>query len=240
MADQRTIQVFDQEQWKTFKAQLEYEEPLFQKRLGAHLIDTLITPGPAITEILLKTDEEAQSLNAGDSITAVNGKPVTTSLHVRNALSELQSKDEISLAIVRSGVPSEVKLKLINSPMEIQFNNPSLLFNRQLIGFKKAHSLSINPLEKSIAVLNIGLCHMHFAEYDLAFDQLRQVELDRNIGIGRGTIQYRIAQCYRALGYKTEAAEALQEASKYSQNTIHSDDGPPLKREIERAKLSLQ
>lgn len=240
MADTRPIQVFDQGQWKIFKEQLEYEEPLFQKRLGAHLMDTMITPGPAVAQVILKANEDAQVLNSGDSIIAVNGKPVTTSLHVMNVLREIQAKEEVPLSIVRSGAQSEVNLKMTNSPMEIQFNNPSLLFNRQLIGFKKAYNLSINPLEKNIAMLNIGLCHMHFAEYDLAFDQLRQVQLDRGVGIGPGTVQYRIAQCYRELGYKNEASEALQEASKYPQNTIFSDDGPSLAREIERAKLTLR
>jgi hypothetical protein len=124
--------------------------------------------------------------------------------------------------------------------MEIQFNNPALLFNRQLVAFKKDYNLSVNPLEKNIAMLNIGLCHMHFAEYDLAFEQLRQVQLDRAVGIGPGTVQYRIAQCYRELGYKKESGESLQEAAKYSQNTIYSDDGPSLQREIRRAQLALQ
>jgi hypothetical protein len=45
MADLRTVQAFDPEQWKSFRRQLDYEEPLFQKRLGVTLIDTNITPG---------------------------------------------------------------------------------------------------------------------------------------------------------------------------------------------------
>jgi tetratricopeptide (TPR) repeat protein len=240
MADIRLIQVFDDSQWKSFKAELEYEEPLFQKRMGVHLIDTEITQGPVISQVLLKTFADAQPLSAGDTITAVNTTPVKTGADVQKAIVALQGQENITVAVNRGGSSMTVPVKLVNSPMEIQFNNPSLLFNRQLVAFKKAITLSTNPLEKNVAMLNIGLCHMHFAEYSVAFEQLRQVQLSRNIGIGPGTVAYRIAQCYRELGYTQEATDSLTEAGKYSQNTIFSDDGPSLSREIQRARLALQ
>ncbi|HSP06913.1 MAG TPA: hypothetical protein VLR94_07025 [Acidobacteriota bacterium] len=133
-----------------------------------------------------------------------------------------------------------IPIKLVNSPMEIHFNNPTLLFNRQLAAFKKAINLSTGALDKNMALLNIGLCHMHFAEYEVAFEQLRQVQLSRTIGIGPGTVAYRIAQCYRELGYTKEASDSLTEAAKYQQNTLYSDDGPSLTHEIERARLTVQ
>jgi PEGA domain/Tetratricopeptide repeat len=240
MADIRTLQVFDSSEWKRFMAQLDYEEPLFQKRLGVYLIDTLITEGPVIAQVLLKGNGDNPLLNGGDQILAIAGKPVKNAAEVQRTLLDLQKSEAVKISLQRGGTPMDVDQKLLNSPMEIQFNNPTLLFNRQLIGFKKAYNLSVNPLEKNIAMLNIGLCHMHFAEYDLAFEQLRQVQLDRAVGIGPGTVQYRIAQCYRELGYKKESGESLQEAAKYSQNTIYSDDGPSLQREIRRAQLALQ
>jgi hypothetical protein len=240
MADTRTVQVFDGGEWNRFMAELDYEEPLFQKRLGVYLIDTLITKGPVVAQVLLTASGETVALNHGDEIIAIDGKEIKTSLDAQRSLRESQKKDQLNLSILRGGTPTDVSVKLLNSPMEIQFNNPSLLFNRQLIAFKKAHSLSTNSLEKNVALLNIGLCHMHFAEYDLAFDQLRQVQLDREVGIGPGTVQYRIAQCYRELGYKKESGESLQEAARFTQNTIFSDDGPSLQREIKRAQQALQ
>jgi hypothetical protein len=240
MADFRSIQVFDSSDWKRFMAELDYEEPLFQKRLGVYLIDTLITQGPVVAQVLLKGAGESQLLNSGDQILAIEGKSVKNASEVQQALMGLQKNDAVKISLQRAGSTMDVDQKLLDSPMEIQFNNPTLLFNRQLIGFKKDYNLSVNPLEKNIAMLNIGLCHMHFAEYDLAFEQLRQVQLDRAVGIGPGTVQYRIAQCYRELGYKKESSESLQEAAKFSQNTIYSDDGPSLQREIRRAQLALQ
>ncbi len=240
MADTRTIQVFDAAEWNRFMTELDYEEPLFQKRLGVYLVDTLITQGPVVAQVLLSASGESAVLNHGDQVTAIDGKELKTSAEAQRILRESQKKDQLNIGIIRGGTPMDVSLKLLNSPMEIQFNNPSLLFNRQLIAFKKAYSLSTNPLEKNVALLNIGLCHMHFAEYDLAFEQLRQVQLDRQVGIGPGTVQYRISQCYRELGYKKESGESLQEAARFSQNTIFSDDGPSLQREIKRAQLALQ
>ena len=239
MADIRAIQIFDASQWKKFKEELEYEEPLYQKRLGVHMIDTEITQGPVISSVLLKTGDEGQPLVVGDVITAINEKPVKSALEVQQVLMSLQGNDPLKLSVLRAGAPTSLSTKLVSSPMEIQFNNPSLLFNRQLIAFRKAITLSTNTLEKNVALLNLGLCHMHFAEYEQAFEQLRQVQLSREVGIGPGTVAYRIAQCYRELGYSKEAAESLEEAAKHSQNTIFSDDGPSLAREIQRARLSL-
>lgn len=240
MPDIRKIQVYDESQWITYKSELEYEEPLFQKRMGVHLIDTEITQGPVISQVLLKTFSDTQPLMAGDVITSINATPVKTAMDVQKTLLTLQGQDDISVAVNRAGSSLSIPAKLVKSPMEIQFNNPTLLFNRQLVAFKKAINLSTNPLDKNVALLNIGLCHMHFAEYEIAFEQLRQVELNRQIGIGPGTVAYRIAQCYRELGYTREAADSLTEAAKYQQNTIFSDDGPVLSHEIARARLTVQ
>src|SRR5262249_51226041 len=165
----------------------------------------------------------------------VNSKPVKNSADVQRIVRDAQGQDDLPITVQRNGVPSNLTLKMISTPMEIKFNNPNLLFNRQLVSFKKAIDLSATALDKNIALLNIGLCHMHFAEYDVAFDQFRQVQLSRTLGIGQGTVQYRIAQCYRELGYTKESQEALTEAGQFPQNTIFSDDGPSLAREIQRA-----
>jgi tetratricopeptide (TPR) repeat protein len=235
MADIRAIQAFSPADWSTLTAQLEYEEPLFQKRIGVQWIDTGVTPGPVISQVLMKTDEGSQVLLPADILLTIQGKSLKNSAEVRNVMKGAQSLDRINLTVERAGVPTNLSVQLLNSPMEIELSNPSLLFNRQLTGFKKAFNLSTNPLERNIALLNIGLCHMHFGEFDVAFEQLRQVQLNRMTGIGPGTLQYRIAQCYGELGYRQEAAEALNEAARFPQNTLFSDDGPAVGKEAKRA-----
>lgn len=239
MADIRRVQVFDAAQWKGFIDQLEYSEPLFAKRLGFNMIDTTIAPGPVVSQVVLKTFQDTQPITVGDVITAINGKPVKTAADVAAAVRDIKDTDQVTVAVTRLAGQTTIPLKTVNSPMEIRFDNPELLFNRQLLTFQKS-TANANPLEKNTALLNIGLCHMHFAEYDEAFEQLRKVDLDRNLGIGMGTVQYRIAQCYRELGYMQEAKDTLADAARFQQNTIYSDDGPPLSREIERATKALQ
>ncbi len=240
MADIRAIQAFDGGQWNQFRAELDYEEPLFEKRMGVNLIDTSITSGPVIARVVVKTFEEAQPLTQGDILTSVNGKAVKSVSEVHRELGRLQGEEQISVTVSRAGATSSIPLKMVNSPLEIRFDNPGLLYNRQMVAFQKDINISINPFEKNIGWLNIGLCHMHFGEYDLAFEQLRQIKLERPVGIGQGTVLYRIAQCYRELGYKKEARESLEEALQFSQNTLVTDDGPSLIREIKRAQLALQ
>lgn len=240
MADIRIIQVFDAADWKTLVTQLEYEEPLFQKRIGAQLIDTEIVPAPIIARVPLDTAQGSAPLAPGDVVKAIGGKNVEKAADAESLLKQLRNSDQVIVSVERASVPADVTIRLMESPMEIDFSNPALLYNRQLVSFKKVLNLTINPLEKNVALLNIGLCHMHFAEFEAAFEQLKQVQFTRTVGIGQGTVQYRVAQCYRELGYGKEALESLTEAAKFIQNTIVSDDGPSLVREVKRAQAALQ
>ncbi len=238
MADVRTFDASDPKKWKRFIDQLDHEEPLFEKRLGFHLMDTTITPGPVIASISLKTFEDAQPLKVGDILTAVNDRPVKNGADALAAARELQKAEKINLNLQRPGNVT-LPLRMINSPLEIPFENADLLFNRQFAVYKKVLNLSIVPLEKNIATLNIALCYIHFGEFNLALEQLRLVQLDRAIGIGMGTVKYRAAMCYKELGDQKEAMDHLNEASKFAQNTLGSDDGIALAPEVDRAKRSL-
>src|SRR5262249_44212633 len=207
MADLREVQVFDANEWKTFRDQLEHEEPLFEKRLGLSLIGTTITQGPVVAQVLLKTFTDSQPISVGDVVVAINGSAVKNAAQALNLVRTTQP-DQVTLTVVRAGASLNIPVKPVNSPMEIRFDNPGLLFNRQILTFEK-DATSATPLEKNLALLNVGLCHMHFGEYDDAFADLRQVQLDRNLGIGQGTVQYRMALCYRELGYLQESKDSL-------------------------------
>jgi len=240
MADVRTIDASDASQWKQFRDQLDHEEPLFEKRLGVQLIDTTITPGPVIATISLKTFEDAQPLNVGDVVTAVNDRPVKNAGDAAAAARDLQTQDKISLTLQRPGANVTLPVRMISSPMEVPFENAGLLFNRQFAVYKKVLNLSIVPLEKNVATLNVALCYIHFGEFKEALEQLRLVQLDRAIGIGMGTVKYHAAMCYKELGYQKETLDNLNDASRFAQNTLGSDDGIALAAEIDRAKRSLQ
>ncbi len=239
MADVRTIDASDPAKWKRFKNQLDHEEPLFEKRLGFHLMDTTITPGPVIASVSLKTFEDAQPLNVGDIVTAVNDRPVKNGEETLAAARDLQTQERISLTLQQPGANVTIPVRMISSPVEIPFENADLLFNRQFAVYKKVLNLSIVPLEKNIATLNIALCYIHFGEFNLALEQLRLVQLDRAIGIGMGTAKYHAAMCYKELGYQKEAMDHLNEASRFAQNTLGADDGIALAPEVDRAKRSL-
>jgi tetratricopeptide (TPR) repeat protein len=241
MADMRVIQVFEESDWTTLLGQLEYEEPLFQKRMGAQLIDTEIGSFPIVSRAVLNTSVQGSGpLAPGDILKAIGGKSVKNVAEAQSILKQLRKEEQINVTVERASVDSEVSIRLMESPMEIDFSNPALLYNRQLVAFKKVFNISINPLEKNVALLNMGLCHMHFGEFEAAFEELKQTQFSRAVGIGQGTVQYRLAQCYRELGYRKEAMESLTEAAKSLQNTIVSDDGPALTREVQRAQAALQ
>jgi len=239
MADVRTMDASDTTQWKRFKDQLDHEEPLFEKRLGVHFIDTTITPGPVISTVSLKTFEDTQPLTVGDIVTAVNDRPVKSGAETLAAARELQTQERINLTLQRTGANVTLPVRMISSPLEIPFENADLLFNRQFAVYKKVLNLSIVPLEKNIATLNVALCYMHFGEFNLALEQLRLVQLDRAVGIGTGTAKYHAATCYKELGNQKEAMDHLNEASRFAQNTLGSDDGIALAPEVDRAKRSL-
>jgi hypothetical protein len=240
MADTRVLKTHNTAQWDRLKAQLDYEQPLFQKRLGVRLMDTTITPGAVITEVSIKTFKDTQPLNVGDMVVAFNGKSTKTAAETLAAVNELSSGNDATLTVLRAGVETTVPLKLVESPLEVPFDDQELLFNRQMMTFKRAFSLSTDNTERAIATLNAGLCHLHFGEYQEALDQFRLIQMDRSLGIGPGTVHYRMAQCFRELGSLTEATASLQAASRYPQNTIQSDDGPPLQREVDHLQEALR
>lgn len=240
MADVRQIQTSNETDWNKLKAQLEYDHPLFEKRLGINSIDTAITEGPVIAKLSLKTYQDAQPLLIGDVITSIQDRPVKNTKELLQAATEFQKDPNVTLTVSRGGVQSTVPLQLMLSAREIDYTDPDLLFNRQLAYFKKMAGLErTSGQEKNVAALNIALVHMHFKEYDRALEQLQQVQLDRSVGIGPGTVKYRMAQVYRALGRLNEAKQSLAEAMQAQQNTVGSDDGPPLSIEVERLQKAL-
>ena len=240
MFDQRTLRSSDSKLWQEFKEQLDYESSLFEKRLGFSIIDTAIASGPVISQIAMKTFEDSQPLQTGDVIVAINDAKVSKSKDVTEAIRALQSSDQVNVIIQRSGTQLTVPVRMHRSPVEVQFDHPNLLFNRQLVHFKKLWSLSTDPLEKNIANLNIGLCYAHFAEHEEALNQYRQTQLDRQAGLGQGTVKYREAQSYRELGSFREAQASLAEAGRFPKNTVVADDGPPLPREVERLQKAAE
>ncbi|MCI0602299.1 PEGA domain-containing protein [bacterium] len=240
MADIRKIQTNNPAHWAEFQAQLEYDQPLFEKRLGIQSMDTAITPGPVIAKLTLKTFQETQPLLIGDVVTAIQDKPVKTTEELLAAARELQKEGNVRLSVSRGGTQSTIPVQLMLSAMEIDYTDPKILFNRQMASFKKVAGLDrTSGQEKHVAALNVALCHMHFKEYDRALDQLQQVELDRAVGIGPGTVKFRMAQVYRALGRLDEAKQSLTEALRAQQNTIGSDDGLPLAAEAERLQKAI-
>ena len=240
MADTRRIQLGNSENWSEFKAQLEYDQPLFEKRLGVSAIDTSITPGPVIAKLSLKTYQDAQPLLIGDIITSIGNRPVKTTEELLAAVRELQKEPNTNVSVTRGSAVSTVPVQLMISALEIDYTDPKLLFNRQLAYFKKMAGLDrTNAQEKNVAALNVALVHMHFREYEQAVEQLQQVQLDRAVGIGPGTVKFRMAQAYRALGMTNEAKSSLAEAMQAQQNTIGSDDGPLLSTEAERLQQAL-
>ncbi len=81
---------------------------------------------------------------------------------------------------------------------------------------------------------------MHFGEFEDALDQFRQIHMDRSIGIGPGTVKYRMAVCHNRIGEKKEALDSLSQAARFGQNTLLSDDGFSVALEAEQVQKSLQ
>ena len=240
MPDVRRIQTTEEAQWKEFRSELEFEQPLFEKRLGINSIDTAITPGPVIAKLSLKTYQDTQPLLIGDIVTAIQDRPIKTTEELLATARELQNENNLKITVLRSGTQNIVPVQLMISAMEIDYTNPRILFNRQLASFKKTAGLDrTSAQEKNVAALSIALTYFHFKEYDRSLEQLQQVQLDRAVGIGPGTVKYRMALAYRALGKVDEAKQSLTDALRSAQNTLGSDDGVSLAVEAERLQKAL-
>ena len=140
--------------------------------------------------------------------------------------------------ILRQGPVQSITVPVGTTPMLIPENSPEILYNKALCDYRQISRGDDDPLNRSLALLNLGIAFMHFGSYDKALsDALNVANLPAGAGISRGTVRYYQGQCYLKKDLIPEARTAFQEAVTAADATLESNDGPPISA---RAKRLLQ
>jgi len=229
-ADKVTLSANDiqsHDKWinKISRADLQIERPW----IGAVLIDTTIMPGAHVAFVTAHSPAAAAALTAGDVIVETNGQPLKESSDFAKFLDKTRPGEALSLRVQRGKEQLNVSLEVGSSPRVLPLHHEDLLYNLALEEMLLQRKLASNE-KRRIAQLNLGICLMHFGEYEKALStSLQTLQLDRAVGINTATVQYYVGECFRCLGRKTEAVTAYEKAVSIAGGTFEYDGGLQVK-----------
>jgi membrane-associated protease RseP (regulator of RpoE activity) len=189
------------------------------------LVDTTLAPGPCVAQVQPGSTAQQAGVAPGDVLVSLNGKPVTRTRDVDQALSQASDEATIELEIQAQAGRKTIRLPVSSSPLLLPNHSRLILYNQALADLALL-ARSSEGIPKSAAQLNMAIGFMHFGEYQRALsDCLQGLSLPRESGISDGTVQYYIGECYRGLRSNAEATAAYQRASQSKESTLEFDGG---------------
>jgi len=207
--------------------------------IGASLIDTTIGPGAYLIAVSPNSPAALADLRPGDVLVEAYGKPVMTCSDFHSILASLKKGSLLPLLVRRGDSRISMEIQVQESPRLLPLSQPDPFYNLALAEMLLQKRMA-SEQGRLLAQFNLGLCLMHFGQYEkalkLCFEGLR---LERAMGINDGTIQYYMGECFRNLGYKTEAISSFQKATQISGSTFDDDDGLQVKPAAQARLLEL-
>ncbi len=205
--------------------------------LGAAFADTLLGEGPVVVRVVKGGPAAAGGLLPGDQVLSFNGKSVSSAREL--AISQgWKEKDHVVFGVKRDGPVQSISVTVGSTPILIPLNSPEILYNKALCDYRQLSRGGDDPLQRALALLNLGITFMHFRSYDKALSEaLNLANLPAGAGISRGTVRYYQGLCYQKKELVPEAKTAFQDAAAAADATLESNDGPPV---ATRARKLLQ
>ena len=222
----------------TFLTRFDQPPALTRPWVGAAITDTQLGDGPLVVQVVKSGPAAAAGLRTGDQVVSVNGKPVTQARALSVATAGWKENDRLTFSVRRDAATQNLSLTVASTPVLLPLYAPDRLYNKALCDYRQVSRGADGPLERSFALLNLGLAFMHFRAYDKALSEaFNDLNLPVGAGISRGTIRYYQGLCYLKKDLVPEARAAFQEAAASPEATLDSNDGPPV---APRAKNLLQ
>jgi tetratricopeptide (TPR) repeat protein len=140
-----------------------------------------------------------------------------------------KEKDRLAIALQRDSATQNLSLEVGSTPVLLPLYAPDRLYNKALCDYRQISRGADDPVDRALALVNLGLAFMHFRSYDKALSEaLSVVSLPAGGGISRGTVRYYQGLCYLKKDLVPEARTAFQEAASSTEATLDSNDGPPV------------
>ena len=223
---------------RSFLASFDEPPKLVRPWIGASFTDTLLDEGPVAVRVVKGGAAAGAGLMAGDLVESANGKRTVNAQALASVTSALKEKGRLSLVVRREGTARTIGLTVGRTPVLIPMNSPGRLYNKALCDYRELSRGADDPMDRALALLNLGISYMHFRSYDKALSEaLNLATLPPGSGVSRGTVRYYQGLCYLRKDLIPEARTAFQDAIASVDATLESNDGAPV---ATRARKLLQ
>jgi hypothetical protein len=125
-------------------------------------------------------------------------------------------------------------MKVVPAARLIGLSEQGLLANRTVLDLRPRLTDAKDAFEQSVIRLNIAVALARLGDWTAAREELLQVKLPEQVGVGNGTVQYLLGVAADNLGNKSEAEAAFKHAA--SSESLLPENGPPIK-ELAEARL---
>jgi hypothetical protein len=232
-----TLNYLDREALSSLVERLSEPTPLTRSWLGLTSIDTLIANGPIVLGVAPDGPAASGGVEVGDVVIGVDGAAVRQSRELLELVRTKKPGESLVLELEREASSREVRVEVGQTPVEIPLNQPDFLYNKAMVNLR--HRIVVDPANEALARLNLALCHMELGNYETALkEHFPNITFGAETrGISQGTAFYYQGLAYMKLDELDEAARMFNQAMKYEEATLESNDGP---RVVPLAKMRLR
>ena len=175
-------------------------------------------------------------MRAADIVIQADGKPIADAAALAGIVAGHKPGDTVTLDLRdAAGAAKRADVKVIPSPRVIGLFEHGLLANRILLELRARLADTKDPLEQSVIRLNIAVALARLGDWTAAREELQNVKLADQNGVGDGTVQYLLGLAAENLGNRTDAETAFKAAA--ASDGLLTENGPPVK-ELAAARLA--
>lgn len=179
------------------------------------------------------------TLRPGDVIVQADGKPVADVATLAALVDARRTGEALTLDLRdAAGVAKRAELKIVPAARVIGLAEQGLLVNRLVLSLRPQLIEVTDPFEQSVIRLNMAVALARLADWAAAREELQQVKLPEQSGVGNGTVQYLMALAAENLGNRAEAEAGFKLAA--ASECLLSENGLPVKELAEARLIELQ
>jgi hypothetical protein len=175
-------------------------------------------------------------VQVGDVVKQAGGKPVATAAAVLDLVAARNPGDVLALDLAgASGAAKRADLQVRPVPRLIGLSENGLLANRILLDLQSRLAAATDPYQQSVIRLNMAVAMARVDDWAGALEELQQVKLPEQTGVGNGTVQYLAGLAAESLGNRAAAETAFKAAAASSSQL--TETGPAVK-DLAEARLA--
>jgi len=171
----------------------------------------------------------ATTVQSGDRIRAVEGKPIVSRRELESAFLGRSPGSQVAVTVGRGGEVAEVMAIATETANLPPPGDRGHLANRYLVDMRSLRARAPDAGTRALAATGIGLAYLMVGEAAMALEHgFELADLPDGPGVSAGTVAYLKGISQEAAGGRgTERARAFfSEAAKSAEATLWRDDGP--------------